>query len=200
MAAPSKVKIYNMALAYLGVTAITSVSEGSVSANRVGNFYDRVRGQLLEKFPWNFAKKMMALSQTTEPATGDYDYAYTLPSDCLKPLSTNQDADYRIFGNTLLISYDDSELTDDDDLLYLTYIYQIEDESLYSELFVKLFSLALAVELAPQFAVSTGKIEVLEAKHLDAMAEAETMDWAQDNENTINAFEPDEDSWITARG
>lgn len=70
--------------------------------------------------PWNCAIKRTTLSPLSTTPDFGYEYAFTLPSDCLRVLAINPDeqTDYRIEGRTVL--YDGTTI-------YLKYIYDIAD-------------------------------------------------------------------------
>jgi hypothetical protein len=88
---PSAIDICNLALSHLGdeanVIAITP-PDGTMQAAHCGRFYPIARDAVLASFDWSFATKRALVAQlATNPAAADWAYAYTLPSDCLRPLS-----------------------------------------------------------------------------------------------------------------
>lgn len=79
------VDIANLALSRLGDRAtVTSISppEGSAQADHVARFWPIARDTALEAAPWRFATAREALT-LTDYETGNWSYAYFLPTDCL---------------------------------------------------------------------------------------------------------------------
>lgn len=84
----SVVQICNMALSHIGSEArVSSISppDGSVEAGHCATFYDMARTEMLEPGNWFFALKRGPLAQVANLST-TWAYAYTKPSDCLRPL------------------------------------------------------------------------------------------------------------------
>ena len=84
----SAVDICNIGLSMLGAEAqVASINppDGSVEAGYCARFYPLARKELLEDHAWSFAKKRVELAEVTNDSTV-WDYAYALPSDCLKSL------------------------------------------------------------------------------------------------------------------
>lgn len=86
-----EVSICNLALAHLGDEAnITSIRppDGSAQAGHCAQFYPIARGVLLSMQPWSFATRRAALAPTTNLIGDIWQYAYLLPSDCLRPVES----------------------------------------------------------------------------------------------------------------
>lgn len=86
---PSAVTHANAALSLIGADAVVSSidpSDGSVEAGHCKRFFALARRGLLEKGVWTFAKTRATLALlSTNPSTR-WAFAYSLPSDCLRPL------------------------------------------------------------------------------------------------------------------
>lgn len=86
--ASSDVVICNLALSHIGADAMLSSinpPDGSVESGYCSRFYPIARQELIEMFPWTFAKKRAALSElATNPSTV-WTYAYAAPSDLIQP-------------------------------------------------------------------------------------------------------------------
>lgn len=85
----SEVDICNLALVHIGETPnISSINppEDSAYAERCARFYPLARDVTLEapNANWSFARKRAALAALTVNNSA-YDFAYQLPSDCLRP-------------------------------------------------------------------------------------------------------------------
>lgn len=99
----SVVDICNLALSHLGDTAdIISITppDGSPQAGHCARYYPIARDAVLQSFPWTFATKRATLATVTNPSPDDWQYAYALPSTCLRPLSAlNPGTPAANFGN-----------------------------------------------------------------------------------------------------
>jgi len=167
----SDVDISNTALGHLGARAqISAISppDGTVEAGYCARFYPIARRELLEAYPWPFATTRVTLAEVTNPSTV-WDYAYALPSDCLKPLrvlaetvattlygiidlydhlpalryedsiSERNSADFVVEGNVVLTNEPEA---------VLIYRYDVIDTSRYSPMFVSAAGMLLAGYLA----------------------------------------------------
>lgn len=80
----SKLDICNLALANLGQKSVASLSDTTnikvITFNRV---YDTALKYTLSDHDWNFAEGRASLTLLADEPVG-YDYAYDLPTDCLK--------------------------------------------------------------------------------------------------------------------
>ena len=89
---PSSVDICNIALSHLGARAqVSSISppDGSVEAGYCARFFPLARREVIEVGNWSFAKKRVALA-AVDNASEIWQYAYALPSDCVRPLRVLQ--------------------------------------------------------------------------------------------------------------
>ena len=80
--------IANLALDHLGITnKIASVDEQTEPARAVARWYHSVRRDLLRYRPWSFpgSEKRAALVEDAVNTHPQYEYAYVLPDDMLKP-------------------------------------------------------------------------------------------------------------------
>ncbi len=85
----SYVELANEALSNIGTrSTISSLSEGSVEADTVSRYYNKVRQQMLRAAPWNFARAFAALSvlkalpgtpENTSPASSTWLPSYPPP-------------------------------------------------------------------------------------------------------------------------
>jgi hypothetical protein len=87
----SAVDICNTSLSNIGHKAdVVSISppDGGAHAASCARFYPIARDHVLEAYPWSFAIKRWTMTEPTgvEPPS-EWEYAYTIPSDMLRPLS-----------------------------------------------------------------------------------------------------------------
>ena len=88
----SAVDVCNIALSHIGARAqISAISppDGSVEAGYCARFYPLARREALESSNFSFSKTRAVLAEVTNDSDL-YDYAYALPSDCIKPLRVLQ--------------------------------------------------------------------------------------------------------------
>ncbi len=88
----SVVKICNLALSRIGAARITSLSDGTESANLCNTLFDECAEDVMIAGPWSSTITRQDLSQLAETPVSGYTYAYQLPMDpfCLKVLSLNE--------------------------------------------------------------------------------------------------------------
>lgn len=145
----SEVDICNLALSHLGERAvITSINppDQSKYAADAGQFYTLARDATLEFFVWDFATVRVQLAAVTNDVQS-WQYAYQLPSDCLKPRevfevgSADDHADFPFLveNRTLYTNVEDA---------VLRYTRKVTDTGLFSPGFVSACSVLLASYMA----------------------------------------------------
>lgn len=189
--AVSDVSIANLALQKLGATRITSLTEDSRNARSVNACYEHLRDKELRAHKWNFAIKRTTLAPSATDPDFDYDYAFPLPSDCLRLLPPSRHAlDWKIE------SHDGSPaiLTNDGDTLEILYVARITDPTQFDECFIEMLACKIADHCCEEITQSNAKQANIREQYRDARREARQM----------NAFEnisdePPEDPWLAAR-
>lgn len=83
---PSAVSICNEALAEIAADAIASLEEQSVSARECRRVFDNVVSDLLERSDWGFLVRRTTASPLSNDRPGEWNYAYSKPSDASKVL------------------------------------------------------------------------------------------------------------------
>jgi len=86
----ANIALANQSLGLLGSEAIV-LNGTSVNHEHCTLFFDDSRDEMLVNHPWNWANKVAYAIQTTDPITGDYDNAFTIPTDCLRVLTIEND-------------------------------------------------------------------------------------------------------------
>ena len=92
----TEVVIGNMALARIGVSrplsgdidgTLANCTDTSVEKEQLDLWYDQSRQRALTEFPWQFARKFVALTQASDGVgeiwDDEWDNAYEYPTDCL---------------------------------------------------------------------------------------------------------------------
>lgn len=183
----SVVEIVNKALDKIGYGSITSLTQDNKAASLSNRTWPLVRDQVLRDHPWNFAIKRTTTAPDASAPSWGYTYQHTLPTDCLRVielLDLDTD-DYTIEGRKVLC---------DTDTLYVRYVYQVTDSTLYDALFVDAVSSMMAYEMCETLTQSNQKKQALYQMYQDALMRAKLVDAV---ENPPTLFR--EDSWVTAR-
>ena len=141
----STVDICNGALNQLGATTILSLTEDSKNARLCNSRFTQVRDSVFRSHPWNCLQKRVELAQdTTAPAWG-FEYAYTLPADCLRLLKIlDFDSNYKVEGRKILSNTE---------TMKILYVSRVTDANEYDELLRETLSSALSADIA--FAVTS---------------------------------------------
>lgn len=186
--ATSKLDICNSALSKLGVEAIASFAESSKASKLCNLQYDKVRKKLLRAHLWNFAIRRSTLAKLATAPLFGYGAAFQLPTDCIMPLSTNQEIDFEEEGKTLLM---------DASTCILQYIADITDVSFFDVAFEEALAFLLAAEFAypmkqsnklRESMTASANFEIQNARFYDAKVG-----------RTHNTKKLQEDVWLNSR-
>jgi hypothetical protein len=126
----ANIAVSNQALGLLGATAIV-LNGSSTNHGFCTTFFDASRDEVLVAHPWNWARKRAYAIQTTDPLFGP-DNAFTVPSDCLRILTIEDDplAAWSREGGSILTDEGNSPSDyDDDGVDYLAGEYISSDDS-----------------------------------------------------------------------
>jgi len=191
----SEVQHCNMALSHIGSDArVSSISppDGSVEAGHCATFYDQARTELLEPGNWAFSLARATLASITNPSTA-WVYAYTKPSDCLRPLriltpslaltvftqdevvlatGDNDGANFEVEGTTLYSNQVDA---------VLLYVRDVTDTTRFSASFSSAFSYLLSSYLAGPIIKGSEGMKVGDAMRQRAMSLADVAATASAN-------------------
>lgn len=189
--AGSDVEICNRALDLLGAEPITALAGASVAARLCNRNFIPARDAVLRAYPWNEAVARAALAADVTAPTWGFDYAYTLPTDCLRVVTIEAESDstgaWRVEGRKIL--------TDVGAPLNIRYIRQLTDPGLIGPMLAD----AIAARLAAQIAFGVTNNASM-AQQMQALAEQAIRDARQ-----IDALEQSQDEaliaddWVNAR-
>lgn len=194
----SKIGICNQSLAMLGAEAIRSFDEDNKRSRMADVFFDFTRDFLLDKFDWNFARKLIKLQSVvvTTPIP-ERMYAYQVPNDCktardLYPPG-NRDK-WEIMGDVL---YCERTLEEN---VYLFYTSQEVDVSKYPSSFSNLLALGIAVRMCPP--VTQDKALTRELQGQYRIAEQEIWEGDANIGNTYKDYDddPENDTFVNVEG
>lgn len=183
----SEVGICNRALQKLGADRITSLTQDSRNARSCNAVYESARDAELRAHPWSFATKRTILAPDATAPEFDYEYAFTLPDDCIRVLKPEgEEIDWAIEGGKILTNMGDT--------LNLRYTARIEDPNLFDVLFRESLAQRIALELCEELTQSNQKAQIVRDDYKTIIKEAR-----RNNAIERRSEEPPEDSWITAR-
>jgi hypothetical protein len=157
-AGDSIVSICNMALIAIGEDPITSLSDARKAAILCNALYDPTRREMLEMQPWKFAKKQASLAASPTAPAFTYENAFPLPADFIRMYDEPEedDPEYEIQGTQML--------SNDDSPFQMVYIFDCQDPTTFSPLFVQLLAVALGQKLAQPLTQNIEKENELASK------------------------------------
>lgn len=141
----SKVQICNLALAKLGAARITSLTDGTETANLCNTLYDDIADEVMSEGPWSSTISRATLAADVTSPTYGYTHQFTLPTDpyCLRVLDISEDIsgqyDFKIEGRKLLANIS---------TMSIRYIGRITDTESYDQGLKDAIVTRLASELA----------------------------------------------------
>jgi len=182
----SNVSICNKALYLLGEDEIALLTDAVKPARVCNVLFEPVRDALLRQFPWNFAVKRAALSQSTSSPAFGFDYEYQLPADCLRVLEVQDSRiSWKVEGRKLITN---------SDTISIRYIARITDPTQYDSQFVDLLSARLASELAIPLTDSNTRFQEMQALYQTRLKAARSSDAQEGTPDMLDAT-----AWTDAR-
>lgn len=161
---PSAVEICNLGLLKFGDKTIASITAPTTKEERTCKvMYPILRDQMTYSHPWNFAMQRADISaQVTATPVFGWDYAYTIPGDCLRVWELwGSDAEWVVEHGQLL--------TDQDEEIYIRYISQVTETGYFSPSYVN----CLATRIGAELAAKLGKDEKMRAFLLEELNKIE---------------------------
>jgi len=150
----SKIQIFNMALSRVGTALISDPDGFGGGTEQLRLFWDLVLDEELRGFQWNFATKRTALALLAATPVG-YDYAYSLPTDCLFVRHLLDEDGNR--DDTYEWEVESGELLTDMEDARVLYTREITDPNDFSAIFTSMFAARLAAEVCPVIKPQDGK-------------------------------------------
>jgi hypothetical protein len=139
------IQICNLALARLGDSRITALTDATAQAQYCSLFYTQTVEELQAEFDWQFCRKQVNLTSGTAPISG-YSLQYTLPTDFLRALRFGNVDSNENFGVWEIIA--ERIHTNLSSPVALDYIASVTDSTKFPALFVELLTIKLAGLLA----------------------------------------------------
>lgn len=115
------ISICSNALVLLGHDTISSFEEEGIGAKVANNFYETTYRAKLVDYEWDFASRKVLLTKLTAEPLNTWKYAYQIPSNHLRTITTYPHSDYEIFEDKIFSNNDN---------LQLDYIYRVDESFL----------------------------------------------------------------------
>jgi len=181
----TKIDICNDALNRIGDRLISSLDDGTPTADLLKNRYDISRRKVLRSHPWKRLRKRAVLAALTDAPAFQWAKKFPLPSDCLRlwlVTDSNGDPinDWELEGTDILA---------DEPVLYIKYIKDETSVDLLDDSLNEVISLQLAKELAFSRSGDNSLYDRIENEYRIKFAEARSIDSKEDYQKTINATE-----------
>ncbi len=184
--AVTEVSIANSALVKVGSSLISDLAEDSREAQLINAIFEQERDATLRDGSWNFATKRVTLAPTATAPTYGYDFAYDLPSDCLKVLPPDlQHLDYVI---------ENSQILCDVDSLDIAYIYRNTNVTAWDASFAEAFAWRIARSISYALTQSTQVFATCDAGYTKALSQARFSDGSEGVPRRLTV-----DAWTSRR-
>jgi len=172
----------------MGDKSILAPTDNNKRAKVTRRWYDICRKQMLRGYTWSFTKEYVTLSKDTATPAHTRAFQYSWPADAVRILmdNTNDDRDFIIHGRKIL--------TDTDTTIDIEYIKNIEDPTLFDDMFVPALASLIAFRSVEEITGSDQKKAGLKADMRDAVAEAKRIGSIEKQSD-----ERPEDDWVLAR-
>lgn len=187
--AVTQVSICNLALIEIGADTISSIEESTKSARLLKALWSLSVDQVLHDHRWKFAETRVTLSPISSSPEFEYDNAFDLPSDCIKPWelysASGAEPEWKREGNQIL----SNEAT-----LDLIYVYRHTDYAVWPPTFAEALGLKLSAQVSYALTQSLALRESLERKYLNKLALARSFSGTEGVQKSLIA-----DEWTNAR-
>jgi hypothetical protein len=191
------VDICNFALRNAQAPLIESLDEDSESAIECNLRYEQARDVCLTLCWWGFAKKIVTLAEMSSN-TGEWDYAYQYPADCLQaryivnPLGRNAfpAIKFEIVGD---------EIHTNESSAKLAYTKLITDTTRFPTLFVDALSWRLAMDVIPGISGARQQRDEAEKYFEKFMTIARASDGNEGRIDSVFDVDTRDADWVTAR-
>ena len=184
----SVVDMCNSALNLLGASTISALTDDSKNARLCNQRYEPVRNRVFRSHAWNCLHKRVQLAQNSTAPVVEYDYAYALPSDCLRVLKIHNGTtdsiatalDYKLEGRNIVT---------DIDTVFLIYIALDTDPNNYDTYLRESISHQLAADLCYAITNNATLANNYMTRADERLREARFIDATENSLGTVEANE-----------
>lgn len=184
------VQIANLTGAFIGTEShITDPNDDRTLARTIKSVWDIERRAVIRDGEWNFACARAELPALAGVVAYPYAYAFQLPPGCLRVLevlNSSSRETYNLEGDTILASTTPP--------LYLRYLVDVENPSLWDDSFAEAFAARLAWAIGERIAGSAYNVGNGWDFYQQMLGKAKGTD-ARENPPMVQ----EESEWITAR-
>ena len=181
----SVVDICNRALNLIGQSTIADLTEVTPVAQKLNLMWPNLRDSVLRSHPWNCAAERVTLARLGSTPAWGFSFEYQLPTDCLRVVKIDPDANYSVEGRKLRC---------DQEELDLLYVKRLEDSTQYDSELAEAFSFQLAAELSFSETGSTSLLDYLQTRAIEKLADARSADAREGTPE-----DPRVSSWLNAK-
>lgn len=193
----TEVGIVNSALTKIGEKKITTLIEGSPSANAAADQYVNLRDDLLRQHSWNFATMRVKLVQSATVPVSVFDFQYAVPADFIRVIEIhdNESGWGRVRYQIESDDADGTVIRSSATELWLRYVSKVTDPNRMPPDFREALAFMLARDLALAIAQSNALHEQMDRQFRSALRRARAADGIED-------FPPElpHGSWVDVRG
>jgi hypothetical protein len=165
----------------LGAEFITSFDDNTVEAKLCKANYEPVRDTVLEEHNWTFATQWRVLVAAANPAEGEFDKEYPLPSDVLTVLVVGEDYEHQenwqLENNAIRTNAAGK----------CQVLYRVTDPSKFSSMFIQALVARLAAEMAIPITNSRTLMETMYALYEQKISKAASRDSQQGKSRRIRS-------------
>ena len=143
----SETVIANMAIDVIDDSPIADLTDGTPVADFMNRNFWPVFAEILYAYPWYFARKYQYVAKDASDPPFGWDYSYTLPEDCIRPLPIRSNGVWNgpiipseIVGPKIYTNYNSP--------LPLIYISREENPGKWTPAFGRVFAMTLALYAA----------------------------------------------------
>ena len=184
----SVVNICNSSLNLLGASTISALTDDTKNARLCNQRYEPVRNRVFRSHAWNCLHKRVQLAQNSTAPVVEYDYAYALPSDCLRVLKIHNGTtdsiatalDYKLEGRNIVT---------DIDTVFLIYIALDTDPNNYDTYLRESISHQLAADLCYAITNNATLANNYMTRADERLREARFIDATENSLGTVEANE-----------
>lgn len=170
-----QIEIINVALSRIGANDIQSLDQGTEEQRLAVNLWNTARRACLRDHTWNFAVKDVELNSVAGYTPFQYQYAYQLPTDCIRLLQFYGNPVFKIQGRQILTN---------ESTCKIKYVYDEEDPSVWDASFTDLMAQRLAADMG--FALTKSQAtadsayaiydrKLRNARHIDSTEDVQDM-------------------------
>jgi hypothetical protein len=194
-----RIDVVNFGLGAIGESELNSIEDNSDKARVMKTFYYIARDSVLEEAEWTFAIRRFNPAKSNLAPEWGWSFAYLIPSDIVRVTAVDRDfigqtvmTDTRMQRNqiTHVIEYVEGigrAILTNEDPIFCKGVRRIEDEGIYSPLFVEAFSLKLAYLAALPLTQSTAIQKHAMGMYGDAIRKAKSRDAMQSTTRRVTS-------------